>query len=152
MKRPLDHKLASVDSWFGTVGWIWLLYPWRTMARSTSCGEGLDRTWTIKDKLGNAVSTQKIIVKHRSDFEVIFPADKKVTCDRSFRTNRTDTSALGAGKPILSDDDCEQLGVTYKDEIFTMVDSACYKIVHLDYNHLSVSTMQINQRGILMWS
>jgi hypothetical protein len=65
-------------------------------------------------------------VKHRSDFEVIFPADKKVTCDF---LNRTDTSALGAGKPILSDDDCEQLGVTYKDEIFTIVDSACYKIV-----------------------
>ena len=57
-------------------------------------------------------------------------ADKKVTCDpEASGPNRTDTSSLGAGKPKLSDDDCEQLGVTYKDEIFTIVDSACYKIV-----------------------
>ena len=78
-------------------------------------------------------ATQKIIVKHRSDFEVIFPADKKVTCD--FLIDRYQCTWSRQNK--LSDDDCEQLGVTYKDEIFTIVDSACYKIVRtLDYHRL----------------
>ena len=48
------------------------------------CGEGwISRTWTIKDKCGNGSNsmTQKIYVKHRSDFEVIFPEDKTLTCD-----------------------------------------------------------------------
>jgi hypothetical protein len=128
-KRPLDHTLKANE--FTFTDNCRLDDASLTVTNNgtiNGCSEGwISRTWTIKDKCGNAVSaTQKIIVKHRSDFEVIFPADKKVTCDF---LNRTDTSELGAGKPKLSDDDCEQLGVTYKDEIFTVVDSACYKIV-----------------------
>jgi hypothetical protein len=90
------------------------------------CGEGwIQRTWTIKDKCGNPVTaTQKVIVKHRSDFEVIFPADLEVTCDNK---GGTDTSLTG--KPKISDDECEQVGVRYEDAISTITDGACYKIV-----------------------
>ena len=66
----------------------------------------------------------KIYVKHRSDFEVIFQKIKTVTCDF---LNRTDTAH--AGRPIITDDECEQIGVRYDDQIFTVVDSACYKIL-----------------------
>ena len=90
------------------------------------CGEGwLQKTWTIKDKCGNiATATQKIIVKHRSDFEVIFPADLDVACESS---NATDTSRTGI--PKISDDECEQVGVRYEDEISSIVDGGCYKII-----------------------
>ena len=91
------------------------------------CGEGwYQKTWTIADKCGNRVTaTQKVIVKHRSDFEVLFPADKEVVCI-SGTENQTDTSLTG--KPIISDDECEQVGVRYEDEIST-ADDSCYKII-----------------------
>ena len=82
------------------------------------CGEGwISRTWSMKDKCGNEVTaTQKIYVKHRSDFEVIFPEDKVVTCDFF---HRTDTSFRGAGAPVISDDECEQIGVQYNCLLYT---------------------------------
>jgi hypothetical protein len=90
------------------------------------CGEGwIQRTWTIKDKCGNPVTaTQKIIIKHRSDFEVIFPKDIEVNCDVAQGTDSSYT-----GKPLISDDECEQVGVRYEDEISTVTEGACYKIV-----------------------
>jgi len=90
------------------------------------CGEGwIQRTWTIRDKCDNQITVkQKVIVKHRSDFEVLFPEDKVIECDFLNTTDPRD-----AGEPIITDDDCEQVGVQYKDEVFTVEDSACYKIV-----------------------
>ena len=66
------------------------------------CGEGwIQRTWTIRDKCGNLVTAkQKVVVKHRSDFEVIFPEDKVVECDFLNTTDPQD-----AGEPIISDDE-----------------------------------------------
>jgi len=90
------------------------------------CREGwIQRTWTIRDKCDNPITVkQKVVVKHRSDFEVIFPEDKVVECDFLNTTDPED-----AGTPIISDDECEQVGVQYKDKVFTVEDSACYKIV-----------------------
>jgi len=90
------------------------------------CGNGwLLRTWTIKDQCGNAVTVdQKIVTRHRSDFEAIFPKDITSTCG--------DPKSLNPdilGKPVLLDDECELLGVIYSDEIFDIVPEACYKIV-----------------------
>lgn len=90
------------------------------------CGEGwLSRTWTIVDKCGNTViCTQKIIVKHRSDFEVIFPEDKIIDC-----TNQIQATVANSGTPIISDDDCELVGVQHIDDTFDVVSDACYKIL-----------------------
>lgn len=91
-----------------------------------TCGEGwLLRTWLIKDKCGNITyCSQKIIVKHRSDFEVLFPADKVIDC-----TNANQTGPDQAGRPVIMDDDCEQVGVEFKDDTFEVADDACYKII-----------------------
>ncbi|MBK7609223.1 MAG: hypothetical protein IPI18_19490 [Saprospiraceae bacterium] len=130
-KRPLDHVLKSNE--FTITDNCRLDDATLTVVDNgtlNGCSEGwIQRSWTIKDKCGNSVTaTQKIIVKHRSDFEVIFPEDKVVTCDpEGSGLNRTDTGH--AGVPIIKDDECEQIGVRYSDEIFTVEDSACYKIV-----------------------
>ncbi|HQW02104.1 MAG TPA: hypothetical protein PLR30_06495, partial [Saprospiraceae bacterium] len=91
-----------------------------------SCGEGwFQRTWTMKDKCGNEVKAiQKVIVKHRSDYEVVFPEDLEVNCSSP---DATDTSQTG--KPIITDDDCENIGLRYVDEISTIDNGACYKII-----------------------
>jgi hypothetical protein len=128
-KRPLNRRLKANEFTFtdncalndSTLKFV-------DNGTLNGCSEGwIQRTWTIEDKCGNKVTaSQKVIVKHRSDFEVLFPKDTVVTCDF---LNRTDTSARGAGSPKIYDDECEQIGLNYKDEIFTVVDSACYKIV-----------------------
>jgi hypothetical protein len=92
-----------------------------------SCGEGwIQRTWTIRDHCGNEViAKQKVLVKHRSDFEVIFPADTVMACDFTQGTSPEIT-----GKPVISDVDCEQIAMKSEDQIFSVDDGVgCYKIV-----------------------
>ena len=90
------------------------------------CGEGwLERVWTILDKCGHTTTcSQKIRVKHRSDFEVLFPEDREIEC--------TDLSLAHpdlAGRPLISDQDCEQPAVQFQDDTFHTVEGACFKIV-----------------------
>ncbi|HNR07445.1 MAG TPA: T9SS type A sorting domain-containing protein [Saprospiraceae bacterium] len=91
-----------------------------------NCGNGwLKRTWTTTDKCGSpVVCDQKIITKHRSDFEVEFPADLTVSCDVE-----GSLSPDGTGRPIIMDDECELVGVNYEDVRYDIVPDACYKIV-----------------------
>lgn len=90
------------------------------------CGNGwLSRTWTVADQCGNKVTVdQKIVVKHRSDFEVVFPKDITLTCE-----NGASLTNDIIGKPIISDDECELVGITFTDELFDIVPDACYKII-----------------------
>ena len=86
------------------------------------CGVGyLTRTWTIEDGCGNSTSCyQTIYVKPRSDFEVIFPEDAVIDCE--------DNDLSNVGEPIISDNECELVGVTYEDQVFEQNGVGCYKI------------------------
>ena len=105
----IDPKLDSIDQEF-----------------FDKCGNGwIKRTWNAKDKCGNQVTVdQKIVTKHRSDFEVLFPADKLSICG-----NAEDISPDAIGRPIIMDDECELVGVNYEDQRFDIVPDACFKIV-----------------------
>lgn len=92
------------------------------------CGEGiLTRTWTFFDFCGNSTTcSQRVNVRQRSDFEVEFPKDTVLNC----ATERDLDPEEGiAGRPIISDDECEQIGISFKDEVFTIVEDACLKVV-----------------------
>ena len=94
-----------------------------------NCGNGwIRRTWTFSSNCGNEtiICDQKIVTKHRSDFEVVFPADLTVNCDSDFNLSPDDPSV---GRPMIMDDECELVGVNYSDERFDVIPDACYKIV-----------------------
>ncbi len=94
------------------------------------CGTGwFKREWYFSDGCKNETTvSQKIIINHRSDFEVIFPEDALMYCN-----DISDLSFSNLGKPIISDDECEMVSVAYKDEQFDIVSDACFKIIRTWY-------------------
>ena len=90
-----------------------------------NCSAGtLTRTWTFtdgSDKSADQSCTQSVTVEHVSDFTVQFPPDVTInTCP----DNIGDT-----GEPIILDDDCELVSIGHEDQILTLADDACYKII-----------------------
>ncbi|MEZ4960201.1 MAG: HYR domain-containing protein [Saprospiraceae bacterium] len=88
------------------------------------CLEGvITRTFSAVDASGNAASqncTTRIFVDHVSDWVVEFPADITVNCG---------TSAPDFGEPEIFFETCELVAISYEDELFNVVQGACYKIL-----------------------
>lgn len=88
-----------------------------------SCGQGtLVRQWTVTDPSNNTpVScTQTVFVEHVSDWAVSFPDDATVTCTETL----PDT-----GEPVIFYESCELIAATYADQMFNVVQDACFKII-----------------------
>lgn len=92
------------------------------------CGVGtLLRTWTVTDDCGHTSSChQRVTFLPRSDFEVRFPADLTLDCSKE---TADDTSPEATGLPIISDDDCEHIGIHFEDQVFPVFDESCFKIL-----------------------
>lgn len=76
------------------------------------------RTFDVTGKPGSSC-TQRITVTPEQDYFIRFPDDRVVTaCDG---TNTW-------GEPTFSGIDCEQMNVTFTDEVITVVPDACYRI------------------------
>ncbi|MBK8556068.1 MAG: HYR domain-containing protein [Lewinellaceae bacterium] len=87
----------------------------------TLCNKGtIVRTFRAFDCYGNSSQcTQRIVVNYEQDYYVKFPNDVIVTeCD----------GTGNYGEPTFFGEDCELLGVSHQDEVFTVVPDACYKI------------------------
>ena len=86
-----------------------------------NCGQLLSKTYTVSDssdKTEDASCTQTVTVEHLSDFIVQFPADQDFSnCE------------LGdiAG-PIITEDDCEMISISFEDRVLVQTDDACYLI------------------------
>jgi hypothetical protein len=87
----------------------------------TVCNKGtITRTFRAFDCHGlSSQCTQRVIVTYEQDYFVKFPNDAIVTvCD-----------GTGVyGEPTFFGEDCELLGVSFEDEVFTVVTDACFKI------------------------
>lgn len=90
-----------------------------------TCGIGtITRTWTATDESGNSTScTMTINVSDNTPLSVSFP-DDIVAFDCGF-----DTDPSATGEPILSGNDCENLGITNTDFIFYTAFPSCYQLV-----------------------
>ena len=87
----------------------------------TLCNKGtITRTFRAFDCHGfSSQCTQRIVVNYEQDYYVKFPNDVIVNeCD----------GTGNYGEPEFYGEDCELMGVSYEDEIFTVVPDACYKI------------------------
>jgi hypothetical protein len=87
----------------------------------TVCNKGtITRTFRTFDCAGNSSQcTQRVIVNYLQDYFVKFPNDVIVTvCD----------GTGNFGEPTFFGEDCELLGVSHTDEVFTVVPDACFKI------------------------
>jgi hypothetical protein len=87
----------------------------------TVCNRGtITRTFRAFDCHGQSSQcTQRIIVNYNQFYYVKFPNDAVVTtCDGTGMF----------GEPTFFGEDCELLGVSHEDQIFTVVPDACYKI------------------------
>jgi hypothetical protein len=85
------------------------------------CNRGtIVRTFTATDCHAlSSTCTQRITVAYTQNYWIHFPDDKIVTvCDG------TGTY----GQPTFFGKDCELLGVSYEDQVFTVVPDACFKI------------------------
>lgn len=87
----------------------------------TLCNRGtITRTFRAIDCGGqSSTCTQRIIVNYEQDYFVKFPNDVIVTeCD----------GTGNFGQPTFFGKDCELLGISHEDQIFTVVPDACFKI------------------------
>ncbi|HMX39738.1 MAG TPA: hypothetical protein PKD78_05405, partial [Saprospiraceae bacterium] len=87
----------------------------------TLCSRGtITRTFRVFDCGGNSAQcTQRVFVNYEQDYYVKFPDDRLITvCD----------GTGNYGEPQFLNKDCELLGVSYTDEVFTVVPDACFKI------------------------
>ncbi len=85
------------------------------------CNKGtITRTFRVYDCHGaSSQCTQRIVVTYEQDYYIKFPNDAIVY----------DCDGTGLyGEPQLFGEDCELLGISYVDQIYTVVPDACYKI------------------------
>lgn len=85
------------------------------------CNKGtIVRTFRAIDCAGQSSQcTQRIVVNYEQDYYIKFPNDVVLT----------ECNGTGMyGEPVFYGKDCELLGVSFEDQIFTVVPGACFKI------------------------
>ncbi len=90
-----------------------------------TCGTGtISRTWTVIDRSGHSSTcVQTIVVEDNTPVQISFPPD--------FTTSECSASpdSLDAGEPVVINDDCESVSITYTEDIFNIAPPACYTIL-----------------------
>jgi hypothetical protein len=88
----------------------------------TSCNKGtIVRTFRAADCSNNTAScSQRIVVQYKQEYFLKMPDDVVIQACNGGNGNY--------GAPVFHGQDCEQLGVTFRDDTFTLAPDACLKI------------------------
>ncbi|MBC7776200.1 MAG: proprotein convertase P-domain-containing protein [Phycisphaerae bacterium] len=119
--KPNVYDNSCLDASYNYQGQKGLAHSVNYNNFDTVCNKGtIVRTFKVYDCHGNtAQCTQRIVVNYEQNYFVKFPDDAIVnTCDGTGMF----------GEPQFYGEDCELLGVSFVDQIFTIVPDACYKI------------------------
>ncbi len=96
------------------------------------CDAGnITRTWRAEDGQGqfSPVCSQTITVEHVSDFEVAFPLNYEVTDCTGADDFEPENIPSPFNEPEIFFETCELIATSHDDQLFTIVNDACYKIV-----------------------
>ncbi len=119
--KPQVSDNCCLDSTKVYQGQIGLTHSVNYSLFDTVCNKGtITRTFRAFDCYGQSSQcTQRVFVTYNQNYYIKFPNDAIVTvCD-----------GTGVyGEPSFFGKDCELLGVSFQDEVFTVVPDACYKI------------------------
>jgi uncharacterized repeat protein (TIGR01451 family) len=99
-----------------------------------SCRVGyIERTFTATDGVGTATCKQIITVENEDDFnpltQIVKPLDYEVNDKCSADQLRPESLPAQYGYPVITQSTCGLAAASYKDEVYTFVTGACYKIV-----------------------
>ena len=119
--KPQVSDNCCLDSSKVYQGQIGLTHSVNYSLFDTVCNKGtITRTFRAFDCYGQSSQcTQRIFVTYNQNYFIKFPNDAIVTV-----CNGTGIY----GEPTFFGEDCELLGVSFQDEIFTVVPDACFKI------------------------
>jgi hypothetical protein len=111
------QPIVSDNCGLDTVTWVGNFAQFDTV-----CDHGIIRkSYTAIDNYGNTnTCTQRIVVNRLLGFTVRWPDDVTITQCHALAT---------AGKPVIGNVVCGLPGVSFTDEIVTLVPDACYKII-----------------------
>jgi len=105
------------------------------------CGVGtVTRTWTVEDKQGFRNSCVQIITLNNKDpfyYNINNESDPRndIVWPRNYETFKCHSVLdpknlpIGFDRPVVSDNNCSLVAMTYKDQVFKFVDGACEKII-----------------------
>ncbi|MFN0036355.1 MAG: T9SS type A sorting domain-containing protein [Saprospiraceae bacterium] len=119
--KPTVYDNCCLDTSYHYQGQKGLTHTVNYASFDTVCNKGtIVRTFRVYDCHGaSSQCTQRIVVNFEQDYFVRFPDDAIVTvCDGTGMF----------GQPQLFGEDCELLGISFQDEIYTIVPDACFKI------------------------
>ena len=119
--KPFVYDNCCLDSTKNYQGQKGLTHTASYALFDTVCNKGtITRTFRAYDCKGASTQcTQRIIVNYEQKYFIKFPDDKIVTV-----CNGTGDY----GEPTFYGEDCELLGVSFQDQVFTVVPDACFKI------------------------
>jgi len=119
--KPTVYDNCCLDTSYHYQGQKGLTHSANYSNFDTVCNKGtITRTFRAFDCHGaSSVCTQRIIVTYEQDYFIKFPDDAII-----YECNGTGLY----GEPQFFGEDCELLGVSFQDQIYTVVPDACYKI------------------------
>ena len=106
-----------------------------TVADRFPCGVGFVRIrFTATDDKGNSSNcVQRINIVDNTPISVTFPPDRTVVCTTvgggGYQGSLDPDDLPGNNTPNINGDDCELIAINYEDQVFTISDSACFKVL-----------------------
>jgi hypothetical protein len=127
--NPLDLDLTGEPYVFDGCGVDTVFYADTENLNECSIGT-ITRIWTVDDALGNSSTcSQLITLEDQTPVVITFPPDLEVFGCYDLEDLDPEDLSAPYDFPVISNDDCELIATNVSDQVFTITQDACLKIV-----------------------